>query len=36
LENDAIKLSSNLWDMKKQLEEEKSSLIKMEAKLAKN
>jgi hypothetical protein len=36
LENEAIKFSSNLWDDKKQLEEDKSSLIKMEAKLAKN
>jgi glutaredoxin-related protein len=35
LENEAIKLFLKLRDKKKQLEEEKSSLIEMEAKLAK-
>jgi len=33
LENEAIELSSNLWDQKGPLKEEKSSLIKMETKL---
>lgn len=35
LENETIKLSSNLRNRKRQLEEEEYSLIKMEAKLAK-
>jgi hypothetical protein len=35
LENKAIELSSNLQNKKRQSEEEESSLIKMEAKLAK-
>ncbi len=34
LENEAIEFSSNLWDKKGLLKEEKSSLIKMETKLA--
>ncbi len=36
LENEAIKLSSNLWDRKELLEKEKTSLIKMETKLEEN
>jgi hypothetical protein len=35
LENDAIEFFLNLWDMKKQLEEGKSNIIKMEENLVK-